>query len=129
MDNIERYNNINKKPPKSVSDIKAHIPVPTDTDYRRGFVKRHFVQKVNDNFSPIYEIKSDDVGKYDRNPYYKLVSVTWRIRGPKETQYNNDGSIKDKSVSESNKIAIYLVDKEMPNLKLYLPNLLQFYKF
>lgn len=128
MDNIERYNKINKKPPKSVSSVKAYLPNPQDVDYNRGYVKRHFVQKANDNFAPIYEIKPDDVGKYDRNPYYKLVSVIWRIRGPKETQYNNDGTIKNKAVSESNRISISLISKEMPNLKLYLPNLLQFYK-
>jgi hypothetical protein len=128
MNDIERYNSLNKKPPKSTNRVKAYIPTLKEDDYNRGYVRRYFVQKTNDNLSPIYEINPDNVGVYDRNSYYKLVSIIWRIRGPKETEYNNDGTIKNKSVSESNRISISLVDKEMPNLKLYLPNLIQFYK-
>jgi hypothetical protein len=56
------------------------------------------------------------------------VDVKWRIRGPLEAEVNDSGTVIQKSVSESNRIAIRLVGHLMPNLKLYLPNLLQFYK-
>ena len=69
-----------------------------------------------------------DINKYKTNPLYTSVDLRWRIRGPKETQYDDKGNILDKSVSESNRIAIKLVAHKIPNLKLYLPNLLQFYK-
>ena len=50
------------------------------------------------------------------------------VLAAKETVYDEDGSIVNKSVSESNRISINLQSKKIPNLKLYLPNLLQFYK-
>jgi hypothetical protein len=54
--------------------------------------------------------------------------LKWRISGPKETQYRENGDVFDVSVSESNRRAIKLVYEKIPTLKLYLPNLLQFYK-
>jgi len=54
--------------------------------------------------------------------------LKWRISGPIEQQYDSTGTIIDKAVSESNNIAIKLVSDKIPNLKLYLPNLSQFYK-
>lgn len=124
---IKRYNQIVKQTPKDIK-ILTHIPSPTDIDYRRGFIKRYFVQKTNDKGSPIYEISKRDINKYKTNPLYTSVELRWRIRGPKETQYDDVGNVSDKAVSESNRVAIRLVADKIPNLKLYLPNLLQFYK-
>jgi hypothetical protein len=32
----------------NIPTINAHIPTPTEFDYKRGFIERYFVQKVND---------------------------------------------------------------------------------
>jgi len=127
MSIVNRYKELVKSPIRE-EIIKTHIPSPTDNDYSRGFIKRCFIQKTNDKGSPIYEVSPSNSGKYKANPLYTLVELKWRIRGPKETQYNKTGDIENKSVSESNRIAIKLVSHLIPNLKLYLPNLLQFYK-
>lgn len=127
MSIVDRYKQLVKSPIRE-EIIKTHIPTPTESDYSRGFIKRCFVQKTNDKGSPIYEISTGNIGKYKANPLYTAVEMKWRISGPKETQYNSVGMIIDKSVSESNRIAIKLVSDKIPNLKLYLPNLLQFYK-
>lgn len=124
---IKRYNQIVKQTPKDIK-ILTFIPSPSDIDYRRGFIKRYFVQKTNDKGSPIYEISKRDINKYKTNPLYTSVDLRWRIKGPKETQYDDEGNVSDKAVSESNRVAIRLVADKIPNLKLYLPNLLQFYK-
>ena len=42
--------------------------------------------------------------------------------------FNENSTISDIGVSESNKKAIDLVSNSMPDLKLYLVHLLQFYK-
>ena len=42
--------------------------------------------------------------------------------------FKDDGTISDKGVAESNKIAMDLVSVDIPALKLYLVHLLQFYK-
>ena len=56
--NFKRYSQIVKRTPKEIS-ISAYLPVLKDVDYRRGFVKRYFIQKTNDKSSPIYEISSN----------------------------------------------------------------------
>ena len=127
MNMIDRYKQLTKSPLKD-EVIKAHIPSPNENDYTRGFILRCFIQKTNDKGSPIYEVSPNSISKYKINPLYTVAELKWRISGPKTTQYNSIGDILDKSVSESNRIAIKLVSHLIPNLKLYLPNLLQFYK-
>ena len=127
MNNIDRYNQLNKKP-KTVKKIITHIPVPTELDYQRGYIRRYFIQKLNDKLSPIYEVEYERFTNYKSDPYFISASLKWRISGPKETKYDNNGVVVDKAVSESNRISIQLISDKMPNLKLYLPNLLQFHK-
>jgi hypothetical protein len=110
------------------TNIETHIPNPTAEEYKRGWVTRYFIQKTNDKTSPIFEVNSHQFSKSLSNDLYTTVSIRWRITGPKETIYDSVGNVKEKSVSESNRIAIQLVYDRIPNLKLYLPNLLQFYK-
>lgn len=126
---IDKYDNLTGFKQKfSKLDVKTHFPKLNESDYNRGFITRYFVQKSNDTNSPIYEISSSSYSSYNNNPFFIASSVRWRIVGPKETVYDEDGSIVNKSVSESNRISINLQSKKIPNLKLYLPNLLQFYK-
>ena len=126
---IDKYDNLTGFKQKfSKLDVKTHFPKLNESDYNRGFITRYFVQKSNDTNSPIYEISSSSFSSYNNNPFFIASSVRWRIVGPKETVYDEDGSIVNKSVSESNRISINLQSKKIPNLKLYLPNLLQFYK-
>ena len=125
---INRYKKISRNKIRVRYNIETHIPNPSDKDYTRGYIRRYFVQKINDKGSPIYEVDSKTKSYYGSKPHYTAVSLRWRIFGPKEQQYDSTGTIIDKSVSESNRIAIKLVAYEIPNLKLYLPNLLQFYK-
>jgi hypothetical protein len=126
---IDKYDNLTGYKQKfSKLDVKSHFPKLKESDYNKGFIIRYFVQKVNDLNSPIYEISSSSYSSYNNNPFFIASAVRWRIVGPKETVYDEDGSIVDKSVSESNRISINLQSKKIANLKLYLPNLLQFYK-
>ena len=127
MNNIDRYNQLNKKP-KTASKIITYVPKPTESDYQRGFIRRYFIQKLNDRLSPVYEVDYERFGNYKSDPYFSSVTLKWRISGSKESRYDNNGIVVDKSVSESNRIAIQLVSDKIPNLKLYLPNLLQFHK-
>lgn len=102
--------------------IKTHIPTPNENDYKNGFIIRYFCQKANDKKSPIFEINFDTYSSIGRNPFYTIGSIRWKIS--ESSNINNQR----KSVSESNRLSIRTVEKTIPNLKLYLPNLLQFYK-
>jgi len=125
---IKRYKNISKNTKRVRHDVETHIPKLTKQDYNRGYINRYFVQKVNDKGSPIFEVTNKFYTYYSGVPQFTAISLRWRIVGPKEQEYDSTGTIIGKSVSESNRIAIKLVAYDIPNLKLYLPNLLQFYK-
>lgn len=125
---INRYNKIRKNKEAVRYEVESHIPHLIESDYIRGYINRFFVQKMNDKGSPIYEVTSSTYSYYASKPHFSVASLRWRVSGPKEQQYDSTGTIINKSVSESNRISIKLVAYEIPNLKLYLPNLLQFYK-
>lgn len=129
MSIIESYNKLlGKKGVKTSIPIKAYIPNPKDVDYKRGFIRRFFAQRSNDKKSPIIEISSDSFNRVGRSNLYRVVTIRWRIKGPKQMIFNKKGEVVDKGVGSSNKKAIELVSSDIPNLALYLPNLYQFYK-
>ena len=125
---INRYKQISKTTRSANHKINTHIPVPNDVDYKRGYITRYFIQKVNDKGSPIYELTDINYSQYKSKAQFSSARLKWRISGPTLPQYDSKGIVIDKPVSDSNRIAIQLVAHVIPNLKLYLPNLLQFFK-
>lgn len=126
---IERYKQIVRDTSKFREvKIKTYIPKPSTNDYKRGYITRYFIQKINDKNSQIYEVNSDNFSTYKENPFWSAVSLRWKISGSMETIYNNDGSVKEFSIKESNSRSISTVKSTIPNLKLFLPNLLQFHQ-
>ena len=125
---ITRYKNISKiknsdfTPPS----ISASIPTPTVEDYTSGYIRRYFVQKYNDKSESIYEVSSTEFKRVLTKPNYTGVSIKWRISGPINESFQY--STVDPGVRQSNRIAISLYKEQIPNLKFYLPNLLQFHK-
>lgn len=130
MTESEKYNKVKRSNISEllVSNIQTSIPTPTENDYKRGWVTRYFTQKTNDKGSTIYEVNSSEYLRLNNKSVMTLVSIKWRISGPVITQYDSVGNVLDKGVKESNRIAISLVADKIPNLKFYLPNLLQFHK-
>ena len=129
MKSIERYNQLNRPSLKGkINEINTHIPTPSKKDYDLGYVRRYFVQLVNDKNSPIYEVNETVYAKHESKSFYTRTSLKWRIEGNLEETYDIEGNLINKSVKESNRIAIKLASQRISNLKLYLPNLLQFYK-
>lgn len=127
MDNNKRYNELTGGLDINLQvSISADIPVPTENDYIKGYITRFFIQKVNDTGSPIYEVFSPKYISLKSNNLYNTTSLRWRISGPRSQQSDENGNITDKGISESNRISIKLASDEISNLKLYLPNLLQF---
>ena len=125
---LDRYKAIQTSFQNDLRDVKITtlIPNPTESDYDNGFIRRYFIQKGNDKSSPILEVSRREYEKMVKKPLYIGVSIKWRISGPiAETMLD---SVLDKGVRESNRIAISLVSDKMPNLKIYLPNLLQFHE-
>lgn len=97
-------------------DIKSFVPQPKDSDYKRGYLVRYFLQKVNDVNSEIFEVSEFNFNRFSENPFFMVKKLNWRLTGPKE------------DIKESNFKSVKLASKDIPRLSLYLPNYLQFSK-
>lgn len=130
MSDLDKYNKVRRSNVSNllVNNIDTFIPTPTENDYKRGWISRYFAQKVSDTSAPIYEVNSNEFFRLTSKSIMAAVVIRWRISGPIQTQYDSFGNITDKGVKESNRISIQMVTDILPNLKLYLPNLLQFHK-
>lgn len=115
--NPERYKTIaNLNTDFDVPNIKQHIPSPTETDYRIGYIVRYFIQKANDINAPIHEVDEYGFTNFQNNPFYVVTVMDWRISG------QND------QIRQSNAASIRVASKQIRNLSLYLPYLLQFHQ-
>ena len=107
---------------------KTIVPSPTENDYNLGFIRRYFIRRINDENGFIFEIDENEYQKYLTNPFFESATIKWRISGPIEIKYKDNGEIDDKGVKNSNKTAINIASEKLKNIGLYLPNILQFYK-
>lgn len=126
MNNLERYKQISKQSNRIPEKIDSFIPTPSEKDYERGYINRCFIQKTNDKSSVIYEVNPSRLNYYTNKSTFVGVTLKWRISG--KIKEDNLTNINEKTVKESNRISIQLLSNKIPNLKLYLPNLQQFYK-
>ena len=125
---IKRYDRIKKSHIKPAYKVKTIIPKPTENDYKVGYIRRYFAQRANDKGSVIFEIDNLTFKKLRTNVTYQVISIRWRISGSLTPKYDSQGNEIDKGVAISNNIAIKNKSHLIPSLKLYLPNLQQFYK-
>jgi hypothetical protein len=106
LKNTYRYASVAKLGQEfSPKKIAAHIPTPQDVDYQRGYIVRYFIQKANDKDSKIFEVDEYGFAKFINSPFYIAVEIR-----------------------QSNMKSINFVKKQMPALKMYLVNYLQFSK-
>lgn len=103
-----------KKNNFSIPDLKAFIPTPTEQDYKTGYIRRNFAQKINDKGSSIIEIDNRYLDTARASGYYLILTIYWKIKGTEE------------DIKSVNIKSIKSVYEQMPRLNLYLPNLLQF---
>jgi hypothetical protein len=115
---IRRYNRIleNDINDFKIGRIKTDVPLPTENDYKIGYIQRYFIQKRNDEGSYIYEVTKQYFSDILDNPFFKGVVLKWKISGIAE------------EVRQMNQKSISYSSKDMKKLPLYLPNHLQFHK-
>jgi hypothetical protein len=119
---------IKNKTQYSLNIPKTFVPSPEEEDYENQFINRYFCQKANDENGFIFEINQDTFNELEHNPYWKTAEMRWRIFGPIEPVYDTNGKLIDKGVKESNTGSITIITSKIKNIRLYLPNPLQFYK-
>jgi hypothetical protein len=107
---------------------KTIVPSPKPEDYESSFIERYFIQKVNDTYGFVYEIDKNEYNKIKSNPYFLTEIINWRISGPLNEVYGDNGLLIDKGVTNSNKANIADASKKLKNIGLHLTNVLQFHK-
>lgn len=107
---------------------KTIVPSPKPEDYESSFIERYFIQKVNDTYGFVYEIDKNEYSKIKSNPYWLTEIINWRITGPLNEVYGDNGLLIDKGVINSNKATLATASKKLKNIGLHLTNVLQFHK-
>jgi hypothetical protein len=107
---------------------KTIVPTPDSFDYENGFIQRFIVQKANDINGFVYEVNLDVYQNLSENPYWLTYNMRWRLTGPIDPTYKEDGTLNDMGVRASNKASIGLASIVIKNAGLYFPNILQFHK-
>lgn len=119
---------ISEKKLYSLDIPKTIVPTPDNFDYETGFIQRYIVQKANDINGFVYEVDLNTYQDLLENPYWLVYSMRWRLTGPIDPTYKEDGSLNDMGVRASNRASIVLASNLIKNAGLYFPNILQFYK-
>jgi hypothetical protein len=107
---------------------KTIIPSPKPEDYESSFIERYFIQRVNDTYGFVYEIDKNEYNTIKSNPYWLTEIINWRIAGPLNEVYGDNGLLIDKGVINSNKATLAAASKKLKNIGLYITNVLQFHK-
>lgn len=109
------------------TSISAFLPTVTENDYTKGYIIRFFTQKVNDPSSPIYEVSNINFQRLNNSVLYNTTSLRWRVTGTIDPVRNpRTNRVTDRGIRESNRISVELASTSIRNLKMYLPNLVQF---
>tara|TARA_B000000475_G_C15996247_1_gene447007 strand:+ start:704 stop:1189 length:486 start_codon:yes stop_codon:yes gene_type:complete len=126
---VTSYKRILNKSDEQFKSIKIvqHKPELSDKDYKTGVIKRYFIQKSNDRNSPIYEVSRRESSKYTKSTRYNLAIINWVISGG-DTYKITDDITQPLTPKDQNALSIASVSDVIPNLNMYLPNLLQYYK-
>ena len=104
-----------------------YFPVLTEVEYNKGDVNRYFIRPANDSYSAIMEINETEYRVFITNPFYKGVTLNWKIVGPLDTIVV-DGIVHELSVSEYNFNQLKKAEQSLPGMIAKLTDLHQFYK-
>ena len=105
---------VNKKP--SIDDL----------NYDNDFFLRYFTQKCTSEKFTIYEIDLKQYEIFKKNPFYKTVSVIWKIKGEIDTITDEKGE-RELGVYEFNLNQVRKTQKIINGISLVLNNPLEFY--
>lgn len=116
MINPDRYDEIRRArvPSQQAITIPTFVPNPSEEDYRRGRIERFFTRRANHRNGLIFEIDRQQQSVLRGTSSYIVTSLDWKIVGTVD------------EIKRANNKSLNLASKEIPNIKLYLPNLIQF---
>lgn len=100
-------------------ELKPSIIKPTQQDYDKGFITRYFAKKIITIDPQIFEINQRDFN--NSNQYlkiYQLISLEWKITGPKYDITKNK-NMPIYGTVDTNMRTLELKEKEMSGITRY----------
>ena len=94
--------------------VNSYYPIPTDKDYKTGFIERFFVKRINDR--RIIETNRDDFYNLTTDLYLKF-QINWFISNSNKS-----------NISSQNLNSIKSMEKFFSTKVISLKDPLQFYK-
>ena len=86
--NLDRYKKISKLSSNyDKKNLVTYLPVPTDFDYKKGYITRYFIKKIN-NIGYITEISQEEYTDVQNGDVlydiemYMYNSIFWKLTGP-----------------------------------------------
>lgn len=126
MDLVKAYNKLVGKQNKIV--VEPFHPQPISEDYKIGYIDRFFVRAGNQSNGIITEVSPKLFDKLQSDNRFVTARLRWKIEGPYETTFNEDGSVKEFGITHANKRSIELAKKSISNLDTFLVDYTKFYK-
>ena len=100
--------NLNIKDVEGFLSIVPYYPMPTETDYKRGFFFRYFAKKRNQNGGLIETTqdiflslkKTNSVYNYE---IYHAIELYWQLTGPLKDTVNTTNGVRTAGIEDTNK--------------------------
>ena len=105
---------------KNINNFKLEypntiVPSPNSVDYDNGFIERYFIRKANDSNGFLYEVNFITFTKYLKNTFWIGENLKWRITGPVDPVYNQNGILTDIGVRSSNRESTLIAANKIKN--------------
>lgn len=129
LDIIAKYRKLQRyiKTEAKIVSTTYH-PDPIEEDFQIGYLDRFFLRKANQQTGIIQEVDAKTYKKFMNNPLFAKTRIRWKIMGPLNTTFNDDGSVKEYGIAHANKRSIELGKKDISNLDKFLVDYTKFYK-
>ncbi len=114
--------------PSLLAVSSVFIPTPSEKDFTFGEIRRYFSQQANQPTGEINEISKGKFVNLQRKSLFIVVDLRWKISGPAESIFGEDGEIDIFGIREANEAAINQATKIMPAIKQKLTNLFQLWR-
>jgi hypothetical protein len=108
------------------TEISEQKSLPTEDDYKNGYVKRYFAKLSSSVNSPIYEVSVDTYREISDSPFYTIVSMNWRITGNLNDNKSMGMSVED-GVITYNKKVIESAENIIPGVSKKFVSATEFY--
>jgi hypothetical protein len=116
-------------------NVVDYIPEIVQSDIANGVITRYFARQANMiTLGPITEIDPTLAANINNNPFWKVISMDWRIAGPLNDVTSSvmmmlQPTRLSTGVITSNKISLALAEQQMPGMQYKILNYAQFYTF